>query len=106
MQIMDHSFDHRTRILNSLDDQVLSAVDHTGKRVVTEMDFFTEKKTNNNIFDGKDDAGFKKKPTEDGNRLNLGLRVCMYVCIYVCVINILKIFFLQFLIHHSFSSID
>lgn len=69
---MEHSFDHRTMILNSFDDQDLS-VDRTETRVVSEMDFFAEKK---NIDGAKDSS------SEDGNQLNLGLRVCTYI--YIC----------------------
>lgn len=70
---MEHSFDHRTMILNSFDDQDLS-VDRTETRVVSEMDFFAEK---TNICDAKDSS------SEDGNQLNLGLRVCTYIYIHM-----------------------
>lgn len=58
-------------ILNSFDDQVSSLVDHTEKRVVSEMDFFAEKR---NICDASSAETIKKETHQDGNQLNLGLR--------------------------------
>ncbi|KAI3456905.1 hypothetical protein Pfo_013568 [Paulownia fortunei] len=65
---MEHAFNHQTMILNSFGDQVLS-VDHGEKRVVSEMDFFAEKK---NCHEDRSSVEIKNE-SEQGNELHLDI---------------------------------
>ncbi|KAL2472945.1 WRKY transcription factor 6 [Forsythia ovata] len=69
---MDGTRDHdQTMIINSLDDQVFT-VDHGAKRVINEMDFFSDK---NCSKDASSTSGFKKESKFDGVEQELHLNI-------------------------------
>ncbi|PIN02157.1 hypothetical protein CDL12_25329 [Handroanthus impetiginosus] len=62
---MEQGFNHQSIILNSFDMDQVSRVDHREKRVVSEMDFFTEKKNCDDT-----DVELIKEESQQGRQLH------------------------------------